>query len=196
MRHVPSSPGLRRLPLAIAWLCLAALAGPAQASNTVYRWVDADGVVHLSSTRPPAGVEFEKLTVASTKSAKGNASATRPPPGVSPNAQRTRVLASLRNRECVIALEALDRIARRREPVDPTEFKRLQQTADQNCSQDPARRREQEEMAARLRVANSDVCVQARNELADMLEPGRRPQREQLKAQQEFIEVHCKAPVR
>jgi hypothetical protein len=29
-----------------------------------------------------------------------------------------------------------------------------------------------------------------------MLEPGGRPTREQLKVQQEFIEDHCKAPVR
>ena len=58
------------------------------------------------------------------------------------------MLSSLQNRECVVALEAIDRIARSGDAVDPTEFKRLQQTADQNCSQDPARRREQEDMAA------------------------------------------------
>jgi hypothetical protein len=196
MRHHPSKSGPRRLPWAIASLVLLSLAGPALAANTVYRWVDADGVVHLSSTKPPAGVDFEKLSLASTSRAKGAGAATRPTPGVSPNAQRTKMLASLKNRECVIALEALDRMARKSQPVDPAEFKRLQQTADQNCSQDPARRREQEDLAARLRVANSDACVQARNELADMLEPGRRPVREQLKAQQEFIEAHCKAPVR
>jgi hypothetical protein len=72
----------------------------------------------------------------------------------------------------------------------------LQQTADRTCSKDPDRRREQEQMAAKLRVAKGDVCVDARNKLADMLEPGRRPSREQLKNQQEFIESHCKAPVR
>jgi dephospho-CoA kinase len=80
--------------------------------------------------------------------------------------------------------------------VDADDFKRLQQTADRNCSADPDKRREQEQMAAKLRVAKGDVCVDARNKLADMLEPGRRPTREQLKNQQEFIEAHCKAPVR
>jgi hypothetical protein len=57
-------------------------------------------------------------------------------------------------------------------------------------------RREQEDMAARLRVSKGDTCVDARNKLADMLEPGRRPTRDQLKTQQEFIESHCTAPVR
>ena len=80
--------------------------------------------------------------------------------------------------------------------VDATEFRRLQQTADQNCSTDPTVRGKQEEKAARLRVARGDVCVDARNQLADMLEPGRRPTRDQLKTQQEFIESHCTAPVR
>ena len=84
------------------------------------------------------------------------------------------MLSSLQNRECVVALEAIDRIARSGDAVDPTEFKRLQQTADRNCSQDPARRRQQEEMAARLRESNSPRCVEARDALADMLEPGSR----------------------
>jgi hypothetical protein len=51
-------------------------------------------------------------------------------------------------------------------------------------------------MAARLRVSKGDTCVDARNKLADMLAPGRRPTRDQLKTQQEFIESHCTAPVR
>ena len=60
----------------------------------------------------------------------------------------------------------------------------------------PTRRGEQEQMAARLRVAKGDVCVDARNKLASMLEPGKRPTREQLQTQQEFIEGHCTLPVR
>ena len=110
--------------------------------------------------------------------------------------RRTAAISELQNRECVVALEAIDRIAHGRTPVEPAEFRRLQQTADATCSQDPATRRQQEEQAARLRVSKGDVCVDARNKLADMLEPGRRPTREQLKTQQEFIESHCRAPVR
>ena len=106
------------------------------------------------------------------------------------------MVTSLRNRECVVALESIDRLAKGGQAVDPAEFSRLQQTADQNCSKDPAVRRQQEDMAARLRVAKGDTCVDARNKLADMLEPGRRPTRDQLKTQQEFIESHCTAPVR
>ena len=58
------------------------------------------------------------------------------------------------------------------------------------------RRREQEDMAAKLRVANSQTCVDARNRLAALLEPGAKPTREQLKSLQEFVEAHCTAPVR
>ncbi len=111
-------------------------------------------------------------------------------------ASRNAVVSELQNRECVVALESIDRIARGGQAVDEADFHRLQQTADQTCSKDPDKRREQEQMAAKLRVAKGDVCVDARNKLADMLEPGRRPSREQLKNQQEFIEAHCKAPVR
>jgi hypothetical protein len=96
----------------------------------------------------------------------------------------------------VVALEAIDRMGKGGQAVDPAEFRRLQQTADQNCSKDPVQRGQQEEMAARLRVAKGDTCVDARNQLADMLAPGRKPSREQLKVQQEFIEAHCTAPVR
>ena len=92
--------------------------------------------------------------------------------------------------------EAIDRMAKGGTAVEPAEFSRLQQTADQNCSKDPAGRRQQEEMAARLRVSKGDTCIDARNKLADMLEPGQRPSRDQLKTQQEFIESHCTSPVR
>ena len=111
-------------------------------------------------------------------------------------ARRNAVISELQNRECVVALEAIDRMARSGQPVDPTDFRRRQQTADLNCSRDPVTRRQQEEQAARLRVSKGDACVDARNKLADMLAPGRRPTREQLKTQQEFIESHCRVPVR
>ena len=111
-------------------------------------------------------------------------------------ARRNDIVTSLQTRECVVALESMDRMAKGGQAVEPSEFRRLQQTADQNCSSDPAVRRQQEDMAAKLRVAKGDVCVDARNKLADMLEPGRRPSREQVKTQQEFIESHCTAPVR
>ena len=106
------------------------------------------------------------------------------------------MLDSLRNRECVIALESLDRLTSGAQPTSAEEIRRLQQTADLNCSKDPSRRREQEEMAARLRVANGPSCLEARSELATMLSPGATPTREQLKAQQDFVDQHCTAPVR
>jgi hypothetical protein len=181
----------------------------ALASSAVYRWVDASGITHLSSDKPPAGVKYERVVLASTgkatsaSSGRASYSAANAPKGTRITAasaeqvsRRNDVVTSLRNRECVVALESIDRMAKGGQAVEPAEFSRLQQTADQNCSKDPAVRRQQEDMAARLRVAQGDTCIDARNKLADMLEPGRRPTRDQLKTQQEFIETYCTAPVR
>lgn len=188
--------------------CLLCIASDALASS-VYKWVDAAGITHLSSAKPPAGTKYERVVLASTgkatssSSGRASYSAANVPAGTRMTAasaeqvsRRNDMVTSLRNRECVVALESIDRLARGGQAVDPAEFSRLQQTADQNCSKDPAVRREQEDMAARLRVSKGDACVDARNKLADMLEPGRRPTRDQLKTQQEFIESHCTAPVR
>ncbi len=205
--HRPA-PRSRLAPFAAALgavLAAAAFAWPAQvAAAAVYRWVDGNGVTHLSSERPPAGVPYERLDVGATRSSTGKSS-TRPASqgptrlaAVSPEqaARRNTAIRELQNRECVVALEAIDRLSSNGQPVEPGEFKRLQQTAERNCSSDPATRREQEDMAAKLRVAKGDTCVAARNELADMLEPGRKPTREQLRTQQLFIETHCESPVR
>jgi Domain of unknown function (DUF4124) len=182
----------------------------AHASSSVYRWVDASGVTHLSSEKPPAGIKYERVVLAATSNAttsssgranrNGAANATTGTRVTTASAEqvarRNDIVTSLRTRECVVALESIDRMAKGGQAVEPSEFRRLQQTADQNCSSDPAVRRQQEDMAAKLRVARGDVCIGARNKLADMLEPGRRPSRDQLKTQQEFIESHCTAPVR
>jgi Domain of unknown function (DUF4124) len=207
-----SIPDLRRRAAGIATTvlaaCLLCVASDASASS-VYKWVDASGITHLSSAKPPAGTKYERVVLASTGNATatssrrasyGNGSAATGTRSTAASAEqvsrRNDMVTSLRNRECVVALESIDRLAKGGQAVDPAEFKRLQQTADQNCSSDPVVRREQEDMAARLRVSKGDICVDARNKLADMLEPGRRPTRDQLKTQQEFIESHCTAPVR
>lgn len=189
--------------LAAALLVLAVtLAAPAGAA-VVYKWVDPDGTLHLSSEKPPPGVRYERVIVASSESrpaakasgrgASGSGSSTASPAQV---AERSAVLAGLRNRECVIALEALDRMTSGAQPTTADEIRRLQQTVDLNCSPDPARRREQEQMAAKLRVANGPSCVQARNLLGDMLAPGSAFSREQVRAQQQFVDEHCVPPVR
>jgi hypothetical protein len=191
---------------AVAMLTLG-VATSAFASSTVYRWVDASGVTHLSSEKPAAGIKYERVMLAttakSTPSSSGRTSAASASTGTRITsasaeqvARRNEMVTSLRTRECVVALESIDRMAKGGQAVEPSEFRRLQQTADQNCSTDPAMRRQQEDMAAKLRVAKGDVCIDARNKLADMLEPGRRPTRDQVKTQQEFIESHCTAPVR
>lgn len=188
-------------------MLLLGFATGALASSAVYRWVDASGVTHLSSEKPAAGIKYERVLLATTsKSSSGRANshgAADTPTGTRITtasaeqvARRNDIVTSLRTRECVVALESMDRMAKGGQAVEPSEFRRLQQTADQNCSSDPAVRRQQEDMAAKLRVAKGDVCVDARNKLADMLETGRRPSRDQVKTQQEFIESHCTAPVR
>ena len=173
----------------------------------VYRWVDDEGVIHLSSEKPPPGVKAERIDIggsskrpgsgtksgASGQGGKGPATAPASPEVL---ASRADLLGRLRTRECVIALEALDRKTSGTEPTSADEIRRLKQTAEFNCSQDPALRRQQEDMAAKLRIANGPSCVQARNTLADMLAPGSNVPREQLKAQQAFVEDHCTPPVR
>ena len=174
----------------------------------VYRWVDENGVIHLSSEKPPAGVKAERIDIKTSSSSKRtpSSSASRSSSGsnqpaprpASPEqvAGREQLLGQLRTRECVIALEALERKTSGAEPTSATEIKRLKQTADLNCSTDPARRRQQEEMAARLRIANSPSCVEARNKLGDMMAPGSNVPRDQVKAQQAFVDEHCTSPIR
>ena len=185
---------------------LLALLVTASASAQVYRWVDEEGVTHLSSEKPPPGVKAERIDIkgsssskrSTTSSGSGAASGSNRAAPASPEqiAGREDLLGRLKTRECVIALEALERKTGGTEPTSATELRRLQQTADLNCSADPARRRQQEEMAAKLRVANSPSCVEARNRLADMTAPGSKTPRAQVQSQQAFVDEHCTSPVR
>ena len=198
----------RALRAALLTLSCAVLLTPGVGTAQVYRWVDENGVIHLSSEKPPAGVKAERIDIKTSSSSKratsssGNRSASgsnqpasRP---ASPEqiAGREQLLGQLKTRECVIALEALERKTSGAEPTSATEIKRLKQTADLNCSQDPTRRRQQEEMAAKLRVANGPACVEARNRLADMTAPGSRASREEVRVQQAFVDEHCTSPIR
>jgi len=176
------------------------------ANAQVYRWVDEQGVIHLSSEKPPAGVKAERIDIKTSSSGKstsgssGNRSgSSQPSPRpVSPEqvAGREQLLGQLRTRECVIALEALERKTGGEEPTSATEIKRLKQTVDLNCSKDPTRRMQQEEMAARLRIANSPSCVEARNKLGDMMAPASHASRDQVRAQQAFVDEYCTSPIR
>jgi len=189
---------------AVAALIVGALLCGQATASTVYKWIDDAGTVHLSTTKPAAGVRYETLNLGSTSSkasrpasSGGSVAPNKPAQAVSPAqaAQRSEVLSSLQNRECVIALEALDRLTSGTKPTSATELARLKQTAEVNCSRDAARRREQEELAARLRVANGPECVAARNKLVEMQAPGARATRESLQSQQAYVDEHCIAPV-
>jgi len=193
-----------RLPFAA--LVLLVLATPVVAEAQVYRWVDDEGVTHLSSEKPPRGVQAERLdipgttrrsTSSATRTASpGSASAQAPAGPPARQAEREDLLGRLRTRECVIALEALERKTGGAEATSPAEIKRLKQTADLNCSDDPTRRRQQEEMAMQLRMANSPACDEARDRLWNMLEPDSGTPREQLRRQQAYVDGNCTPPVR
>jgi hypothetical protein len=111
---------------------------------TVYRWVDEAGVIHITTEKPPAGVRAEKLDLPTAKQNPGSPARSGAPqakaPAVSPAlaAERVEVLDSFKNRECVLALEALDRKTSASEPTSAAELRRLQQTVDANCSTNPA----------------------------------------------------------
>ena len=199
----------RRLSWVICALLSFAIASfPPSVNAQVSRWVDENGVIHLSSEKPPAGLKAERIDIKTSGSSKrpsAGAGARIPsgsnqpaPKAASPEqiAGREQLLGQLKTRECVIALEALERKTGGAEPTSAAEIKRLKQTADLNCSQDPVRRGQQEEMAAKLRVANSPSCVEARNKLSDMMAPGSNAPRDQVRAQQAFVDEHCTSPIR
>jgi hypothetical protein len=195
----------RKPPTHRALLCCLLAASLVTATSagaaTIYKWTDAQGTLHLSSEKPPAGVQYEKLNVASAPAqptARGSAAARSSSSRASPAqaASRSEVLANLRVRECVIALEALERLTSGAEPTSASELNRLQQTVSRNCSSDPGRRREEEEMAARLRIANGPDCATARQRLARMMQAGADVEREQLRSQQQFVSESCTPPVR
>ena len=118
--------------------------GGAGTADSVYRWVDADGVTHISSARPAGSIKAERIDVGHaasnprhSASASGGGSSTAPRLTAEQLAQRESLLGHLRERECVYALESLDRIDIGKKASDPAERKRLQQTVDQNCSAEP-----------------------------------------------------------
>lgn len=203
----PGRASFGRLSLGLVLIAVASLLAT-EAVAQIYRWVDADGVIHLSSEKPPPGVKAERLDIKtsskrSTSSAGGGSSSYKPasagatrPVSAAQVAERDAVLGSLRNRECVIALEALERKTGGSEPTTAAEIRRLKQTTELNCSQDPTRRREQERQAMQLRMANSPSCQQARERLADMMAPDAVAPRDQLRVQQAYVEEHCTPPVR
>lgn len=199
---------LRGAVLAAVALLLVSVVTPV-ANAQVYRWVDDEGVTHLSSEKPPPGVKAERLDIPGTKrppsgsasiNPAGRSSAGPPPRPAAADpvrvAEREDLLGRLRTRECVIAIEALERKTDGSEVTSAAEIKRLKQTADLNCSQDPSRRREQEAMAAKLRMANSPACDVARDQLWQMLEPGSNAPRERVRSQQAYVDEHCTSPVR
>ncbi len=196
MFTVPRGLGLTVLPFVLALTLQVAHA------STVYRWVDDSGVIHITTEKPPAGVRAEKIDLP-TAPPRSSASSAQARPAetkgttVSPARakERAEVLDSLKNRECVVALESLDRKTSAIEPTSAAELRRLQQTVDANCSSIPAQRSEQEAMAIQLRVANGPTCTEARKRLSRMLE-GSADAGGTVREQQQFVDDYCTPPVR
>ena len=94
-------------------------------SAQVYRWVDAEGVTHLSSEKPPPGVKAERIDIPGTSKrssstvnrSSGSSGSTAAPVSAAQVAQREELLGSLRTRECVVALDALERKTSGAEPT-------------------------------------------------------------------------------
>ena len=80
-------------------------------ADSVYKWVDADGVTHISSSRPASDIKAERIDVGRASSAPRRSasagsgaratSATPKQRSAEQLAQRESVLGHLRERECV-----------------------------------------------------------------------------------------------
>ena len=191
---------LRKINLTPLVLALVLQVGHAA---TVYRWVDETGIIHITTEKPPPGIQAERLDLPTAKhsppppppapASAGSAQAQAPAVSPARAAERAEVLDSLKTRECVVALESLDRKTSATEPTTGAELRRLQQTVNANCSADPTQRRKQEEMAARLRVANGPTCTEARERLAKMIDGSADGD---VREQQKFVDEYCTPPVR
>ncbi|MCE3285968.1 MAG: hypothetical protein K0R70_2224 [Steroidobacteraceae bacterium] len=121
----------RAAPCGAAVLACVLAWAPAWSAAAVYKWIDDDGVTHLSSERPPSGIRYERVAVGAlgggkqstskpggdTSGSKGNVRlAAASPEQV---ARRNAAISELQNRECVVALESMDRLARSGRPNRP-----------------------------------------------------------------------------
>ena len=83
----------RRIALAASALLALTAAAPALAQNTIYQWVDANGVTHFSG-QPPEGQAYEERVVTASSSRFSRTPATKAE--VTPWAMRTVTLGNAR----------------------------------------------------------------------------------------------------
>lgn len=131
-------PDRRAVSRAAALAAMLACGMPAPRAETVYRWMDDDGTLHLSNQKPPAGITAEKFYIRDgprppqPAAQRGSTPARAQVAKASPaqQAARSDALRALQDRQCVIAREGLEALG---EDAEPAERRRLQQLANQNC---------------------------------------------------------------
>jgi hypothetical protein len=104
----------RRTALAASALLALLAAAPALAQNTIYQWVDANGVTHFSG-QPPEGEEYEERVVTASSSRtvteeerqsnRGPATSSQAPAGDSDACTRARANLALLEGDQVLTMD-------------------------------------------------------------------------------------------
>jgi hypothetical protein len=180
--------------------------------GVTYRWVDAQGQVHLTDTPPPAGVAYQTVSTPSHAPAPAPAAAkpvaaapaTAPVPQQDPR-PAAAAAASRADGRCIDALFQLELLVGKykvyKGPDDariylddrdrPAEIERLTRERDASCSTDPKLRGSQERRAAQLFQSLHPDCREAREKLANLQRPSARSSPGDIEEQREYVRNFC-----
>lgn len=142
---------MRRAARSTLLLALLAAALPAAAAQTLYKWTDADGVVHYSATPPPDGARASEVKLRGEPAARdSDTAAARTDADADATDTATADGDAARQRNCAIAraniatLKASDEVRlgdAASAPLTPeqraTELARMEKLADALCDEAP-----------------------------------------------------------
>ncbi len=142
---------MRRAARSTLLLALLAAALPAAAAQTLYKWTDADGVVHYSATPPPDGARASEVKLRGEPAARdSDTAAARTDADADATDTATADGDAARQRNCAIAraniatLKASDEVRlgdAASAPLTPeqraTELARMEKLADALCDDAP-----------------------------------------------------------
>lgn len=142
---------MRRAARSTLLLALLAAALPAAAAQTLYKWTDADGVVHYSATPPPDGARASEVKLRGEPAARdSDTAAARNDADADATDTATADGDAARQRNCAIAraniatLKASDEVRlgdAASAPLTPeqraTELARMEKLADALCDEAP-----------------------------------------------------------
>lgn len=142
---------MRRAARSTLLLALLAAALPAAAAQTLYKWTDADGVVHYSATPPPDGARASEVKLRGEPAARdSDTAAARTDAGADATDTATADGDAARQRNCAIVraniatLKASDEVRlgdAASAPLTPeqraTELARMEKLADALCDDAP-----------------------------------------------------------